>query len=115
MKKNKVLGENEFHIKALERRIKELEKENDKIKILLREADPDASADLISDAEYITINQIDRLKTVAKERELTTDEVKNLDILNKILRTERGQGSRISKGGKVKKMTNEELEELAKG
>lgn len=116
MNKNNIINmENSFTLKQTKEQLNKALKENDKLKILLKEADPDASADLITDAEYICINQISKLKDYAKARDLTPDEIKGLETLNKILRMERGVNSRISKTGKAKKLSDDALEKIIRG
>jgi hypothetical protein len=112
---NKVVeAEKEFEIKALKEEMRKLRNELAKYKILLKDVDEDASIDGITDAEVICVNELDKLRKSSAERELSSDEIKNMDILHKNLKLAQGKSSRISGSGKAKKLSAEELESLAK-
>ena len=111
---NLIDAENEFHIQSLEHKLKEMEKENAKYRILLKEADPDANVSDISDSEIICVEQLALLRTSSKKRELSTEEIKNLDILQKNLKIARGESIRVNARGKTKGRTTEDLESILK-
>jgi len=100
---------------ALRKRIKELELEVSKLKLLLKEIDESASSDSVTDAEIICVKQLEILKEHSSKRELTQDEVKTLDILHKNLKIARGEDIRVKPKGKAKKMSTKELEDILKG
>jgi hypothetical protein len=111
MEEDKILdAEKDFRIEALNGEIKRLKQEITRCKILLDEVD--ANPDDVSTAEVICVQQLEKLKESSKNRELTGDEVKNLDVLHKNLKIARGESTRVGGSGKVKKMTSEDLEKL---
>lgn len=105
---NILSAEKDLEIKSLRDKIEKLESENIKLETLLREADPDATSDLVTDEEAICIKQIRRLKDQSELRELDLKEVQKLDILHKNLRMARGEDGRVKKKNK-KRMSTEEL------
>lgn len=107
-------AEKDFEIKSLKNELKKLKNELMKYKILLRDLDDEANPDDISDVEVICVTELDKLKKTTKERELTSDEIKNLDVLHKNLKLARGESTRLGGNGKVKKLSDAELEAQAK-
>jgi hypothetical protein len=110
-----VEAEKDFEIKKLKAQISELEKENDKLNLLLKEADPEASANMISDSEYICLNEIRKLREISKTGELSADEVKAFDTLHKNLNIIQGKNPRKLGQGSTKNMSDEDLEKLLNG
>lgn len=114
-KNNLIDAEKEFEISALRKKIKELELENTKLQILLKEINEDANPNMISDTEATCTEQIQKLKENSSKRELTTDEVKRLDLLHKNLKLARGENARVGAKSKVNDMSADELTDLVKG
>ena len=85
-------AEKAFELLTLRNEIEKLKNEVIKYKILLNEIDSEANPDIISDEEAICVEQIHKLKENSGKRQLSTDEVKKLDILHKNLKLARGQG-----------------------
>lgn len=108
-------AQKEFKIKKLEEEVSNLKKEIDKYRVLLKDLDPDADVSDISDEEIIIVQQISKLKAYSSQRELTNDEVKNLDLYVKNLRLIRGLNNRDKSAGKAKNLSKEELESIIKG
>lgn len=117
-------AEKQFEVKALKAEnavlkdeVKELQKEIDKLRILLKEVDPDAEASMISDPEYICLTEIKKLRdrSAAEDRDLTMDEVKSFDILHKNLMSIQAKNPRKLGKGKVKTLSAQDLEEIIKG
>ena len=100
-------AEKELRIKMLERTFDELEKENTKLKILLKDYGVDAHADDVTDEEAICVLQISKLRERASSRMLTLDETRQLDLLHKNLKLARGETVRTKK--KVTKLSTTEL------
>ena len=113
MDSNIIDMEKQFELKILEDEIERLENENTKLRILLKEAGMDDDVGSVSDEEAICISQINRLKKYSDTRDLSNDEIKNLDLLNKNLRMIRGNLKR-GKKSKLKEMTNQELKNQLK-
>lgn len=107
--------EKEFQIKKLTEDNKRLVNEITKLKILLKDLDPEADVSDVSDEEAICIEQIQRIKKYSSNRDLTPDEIKGLDVLVKNLRLIRGQSSRDTSDKLTKKTSKEELEKIIKG
>jgi hypothetical protein len=107
--------EKELEIKALHDEIQKLKNQVNKYKILLNEVDEDANPDMISDEEVICVTEISKLKKITNQRPLTSDEVKNLDILHKNLKLARGENTRVGGHNKVKKKSAEDLEKIVTG
>jgi hypothetical protein len=107
-------AEKDFEIRALTAEVEKLRNELTKYKILLKEVDEDINPDVITDEEVICVREISKLKKITEERDLSTDEVKKFDMLHKNLKLARGETSRIGSKSKVSKMSQEELERLAK-
>lgn len=105
----------EFEVAALKSEIEKLKNEVLKYKILLKEIDSDANPDIISDEEFICIDQISKLKKITTDRDLTTDEVKKLDLLHKNLKLARGQSTRVGAKSIADKLSAKDLEKIAKG
>ncbi len=112
---NVVDMETELEIKALRDEIQKLKNNLNQYKILLNEVDEDAKPDMISDEEVICVQEIAKLKKTSNQRPLTSDEVKNLDILHKNLKLARGENTRVGAKGSVKKKTAENLEKIITG
>ena len=108
-------AEKDFEIITLRNEIEKLKNEVLKYKILLNEIDSEANPDIVSDEEVICIEQIRKLRENSGKRQLTTDEVKKLDILHKNLKLARGQGTRVGSKNQAGKMTAEQLANIAKG
>ena len=108
-------AEKDFEIISLRNEIEKLTNEVVKYKILLNEIDSEANPDIISDEEAICVEQIRKLKESSGKRQLSTDEVKKLDILHKNLKLARGQGTRVGAKNQAGKMTASQLAAIAKG
>ena len=96
--------ESEFELKALKKRILELEREVAKLVEIIKANDLEDEIDNIdhtSDEEFICINEIHKLKDLSDKGLFTQEEAKTLDILYKNLRMIRGLSSDKPKG-KVK-------------
>lgn len=111
---NIIEAEKSFELKKLKEELKRLETENSKLKILLKEIDPEANVSSISDEEQICVEQIALLRKQSSNRELTVDEIKNLDVLHKNLKLARGENVRGNSGAKVAAASKEELEAALK-
>ena len=105
----------EFEAITLRNEIERLKNEVIKYKILLNEIDSDANPDIVSDEEVICVEQIHKLKESSGKRQLSTDEVKKLDILHKNLKLARGEGHRVGAKNKMGEMSASELANIAKG
>ena len=112
---NVIDAEREFETVALRNEIEKLTNEVIKYKILLNEIDSEANPDIVSDEEAICVEQIRKLKENSSKRQLSTDEVKKLDILHKNLKLARGQGTRVGAKNQAGAMTASQLAEIAKG
>lgn len=115
MSDNIIDAEQEFELAALRSEIEKLRIELTKYKILLNEVDDEANPNVITETEAICHEQIRKLKESSGVRQLSTDEVKKLDILHKNLKLARGEGSRVGNKSKAGKMTAEQLSDIAKG
>jgi hypothetical protein len=101
-----------FEIKALNKKIKELEQKNYKLEQLIREHGLEDEAEVentMSDEEYICVNEISNLKKLSENGQFTEQDAKVLDILYKNLRMIRGQSTDESKKKKHKKLNKAEL------
>jgi len=105
------MGE-QFEKKSLQDEIERIMNENTKLRILLKEADCDYDVSDVSDEEALCINQINRLKQSSDGRELSTDEIKNFDLLNKNLKLIRGQLKRGKKTNLGKILTKDLVKQL---
>ena len=112
---NIINAENAFEIQKLKEEIRKLSGEISKYKILLKEFDEDANISGVSDAEIVCVEQLAKLRQYSKQRELTADEIKNLDTLHKNLKLARGESIRGSSGAKAKSASDKELEKIIKG
>lgn len=101
-------AEKELQIKLLKDHISNIEKENTKLKILLKEYGCDESPSSISDEEAICVQQINRLRKVSETRDLSLDETRKLDLLQKNLKIARGEVIR----GKKKDFSNLSTDDL---
>ena len=115
MDDNVIDAEKEFEMIALRNEVEKLKYEVIKYKILLNEIDSDANPDIISDEEAICVEQIRKLKESSGKRQLSTDEVKKLDILHKNLKLARGEGTRVGARNKVGSMSAKDLADIVKG
>ena len=116
MDENNVIdAQKSFEIQKLKDENQQLQNEVNKLKILLKEFDPDADTSDISDEEAICVEQIRKLKAHSAKRELSPDEIKALDTLVKNIRIIRGENTRSNSAKKAKEASKEELEKLAKG
>lgn len=115
MNDNVIDGEKEFEIAALRKKIKDLENKLTKYQITLKEIDEDADPSVISDEEAICIEQLSILKIVSATRQLSLDEVRQLDLLQKNLRTARGEDVRFKSKSKAGAKSSKDLTSLAKG
>ena len=112
---NVIDAEREFETIALRNEIEKLKNEVIKYKILLNEIDSDANPDIVSDEEAICVEQIHKLKENSGKRQLSTDEVKKLDILHKNLKLARGQGTRVGARNQAGALSAKDLADIAKG
>lgn len=112
---NIISMEKELEIKALRDEIQKLKNQVTKYRILLKETDESANPDSVSDEEVICVEQISKLRKYSANRDLTSDEIKNLDVLHKNLKLARGENIRVGSQNKTKKKSVEELEKLAEG
>ena len=115
MDDNIIDAEKDFEIIGLKKRIKELENKLTKYQITLKEIDEDADPNVISDEESICITQIFKLKVMSEERQLSLDEVRQLDILHKNLKLSRGESERFKSKSKAGKKSADELANIIKG
>ena len=114
-KDNVIDAEREFEVIALRNEIDKLKNEVIKYKILLNEIDSGANPEIVSDSEAICVEQIHKLKESSGKRQLSTDEVKKLDILHKNLKLARGEGTRVGARNKAGAMSASDLANIAKG
>ena len=114
MSENLIDAEKAFELAALRGEIERLKKENTKYKILLAELDSNANPEGICDVEVTCVLEIQRLRQMASEHELSTDDIKKLDLLHKNLKLARGEDLRVNWEGHAKKMSDTELEKIAK-
>lgn len=112
---NVIDAEQEFELIALRNEIEKLKNEVIKYKILLNEVDNEASPSFVSDEEVICVEQIRKLKNESAKRDLSTDEVKKLDILHKNLKLARGQGIRVGAKNQAGQLSAVDLAKIAKG
>lgn len=107
---------------ALKKEIQDLEidliKKNDEIsylKQLLTNSVGGATKIILSDMEVICMKQIANLKSLSMARDLTLDEVKRLDLLNKNLRLAQSEPTTIEGEFKPlsKDITAEQLMQIA--
>lgn len=105
--------ENTLKFKALEDEIDRLTNDITKYQILLKECGMDYEASEISDEEALCVQEIIKLKKYSDDRELSTDEIKKFDLLNKNLRLIRGQVKR-GKSSNLNHLSDEELMEQFK-
>ncbi len=111
---NIIDAEKEFEILALKQENKKLKNQLTKYQVLLKEIEDEADPNMITDVEVICISEINKLKEYSGQRELTTDEIKNLDILHKNLKIVRGENPRTKSQGNTKAMSTEEMTKLVK-
>ena len=82
--------EKDFVIEELRKSVKELSRKVSEYEKTLQSYDID-EIELISDIEYICVEEIKKLKVLSDAGGLTDVDVKNLDVLHKNLRQVRGQ------------------------
>lgn len=87
--------------------LESLQREIDSLKKTLEEYGI-SEVEQISDVEYICLNQIRRIKASSECGELSPEQVKNLDTLNKTLRSLRGKNPQK----KAVKKSSSSIEEL---
>lgn len=109
-----IQAELQFQIKALKDEIDKLNKENSKLRIAVRELDDSFDPNEISEVQAICEDQIRRLKEESDKRELTSDEIKNLDSLHKNWKLSKGEDIKVNWERKVEKISDEDLENIAK-
>ena len=88
-----------FKLKVLKEEVQKLQDENDKLKRIIKENDiEDVDSEVvISDEEYICVNEIKKLKKLSELGSFTQEEAKTLDILYKNLRMIRGMSEDTNK------------------
>lgn len=105
----------EFEVKALRDKIKELEMEIENFKILLREHDIELEGmDQMSDEEYICIKQIAKLRSISDEGLFDKEQAQVLDLLQKNLKMARGEKVQDRFKMKKKKLSPQELLKVVK-
>lgn len=108
----------EFEIKTLQKKILELESENQKMKQVIVDnelEDEIEGLDSISEEEYICVKGIGHLKKLFDSGNFTKDDVQQLDLLIKNLRLIRNQDTGKKKSSKKVKTDNiAELFEIVK-
>jgi hypothetical protein len=112
---NIIDAEKSFEIQKLKDENKKLRNEITKLKILIKDLDPDADVSEISDQEAIAVEQLKKIKEYSSKRDLTTDEIKAYDVLVKNLRLIRGENSRSASDKNTKGLSKKDLEAIAKG
>jgi hypothetical protein len=105
-------------IQELKHQILKREDEIAHLKELLMSSSPiigGAAKIILSDMELICLKQIENLKTISSGRDLTLDEVKRLDLLNKNLRLAQSEPTTIDGSPKPlpKDITPEQLIQIA--
>lgn len=104
----------EFQLKILNDELDKLKHENIKLKLLLNEAGIETDTSAISDSEAICIINIQRLKDISQERNLSKDETDIFDKLHKNLKICQGGETRVKKKDTTKEMSSEELAKMLK-
>lgn len=87
---DKKLSSNEFQIDVLKKELDKVNRELATCKKLLSKYEIDELEDEMSDAEYICVEEIKKLKRLSETQGLSEVEVKMFDILNKNLRIIQG-------------------------
>jgi len=103
-------------IKLLQEQIKELQQENNELKnklATLQSNNLPSFGGRISSEELICVEQIEMLRSKSIGRELTLEEVKKLDLLNKNLRLAREQATQVIDTIEYANISEEELENIA--
>src|SRR5271166_3088086 len=101
----------------LSRKLKEAQDEVSHLKKLLEGSvpliKPEGSiiTDKANDQEYICRTEINKLREISRDRELTLEECKKLDIYSKILKDLALTPPKLNEGA-AKKASNEELEAI---
>lgn len=111
MDDNLIDMENEFREKMLMDEIDNLKNEITKLKVLLKEAGVETGPEIISDEELICIKEISRLrkKSEGDEGQLSSSDIKDLDLLVKNLKLIRGENTRVGRKSKLEKMSTKDL------
>ena len=105
----------EFEATALREKIKQLEKEIENYKLVLRENHIEIeSMDEMSDEEYICVKQIARLKERADDQMFDKEDAQILDLLQKNLKMARGEKVHDRFKMKKKKLSPQELLKVVK-
>lgn len=105
----------EFEAKALREKIKDLEKEIENYKLLLRENGIELEGmDKMSDEEYICVTQIAKLKERADTALFDKEDAQILDLLQKNLKMARGEKVHDRFKLKKKKLSPQELLKVVK-
>lgn len=108
----------EFEIKALQKKILELESENQKMKQVIVDnelEDEIEGLDSMSEEEYICVKGIGHLKKLYEKGTFDKNDTQQLDLLIKNLRLIRGQSTKKSGGKKLKTEDVGELFSIVKG
>lgn len=105
-------AELKFQIKALKDENEKLKRENSKLRISIRELDPSFDPNEISEVQALCEEQIRKLKEESAVRELTTDEIKKLDILHKNWKLSKGEDIKVSWEKKAETLTDQDLERI---
>lgn len=98
--KNSLYNTENSDFSQLKTQIDELTKENITLKKILIDHGLTDIDYFIADVEFVCISQIAVLKELAKNNELTPDQVRNLDILHKNLKACRTKLDRVDKNQK---------------
>jgi hypothetical protein len=93
--------------------IEKLQEENASLKERLSNGAPSLLGGKVSTEEMICIEQLEMLRSKSIGRELTLEEVKKLDLLNKNLRLAREQATSVIDTIEYQSMSAEELEQIA--
>lgn len=93
--------------------IQKLQEENASLKERLSNQAPSLLGGKVSTEEMICIEQLEMLRSKSIGRELTLEEVKKLDLLNKNLRLAREQATSVIDTIEYQSMSAEELEQIA--
>jgi hypothetical protein len=93
--------------------IQKLQEENASLKERLSNQAPSLLGGKVSTEEMICIEQLEMLRSKSIGRELTLEEVKKLDLLNKNLRLAREQATSVIDTIEYQSLSAEELEQIA--
>ncbi len=84
------LAELSFKLKAMADDLAKLQTEKESLMSIIRAnglEEEIGAAKIISDEEFICVNELRKLKSISEIRDITTDETKIFDTLFKVLRT----------------------------